>query len=243
MSSSPERARVLLIGAGGVGAPAAWALARAGIGELRVLDDDVIEPSNLHRQILFDEGDVGTPKTLAMARALTALAPSCRVVAIEGRATPDTILGHLDGVDVVIDGTDRFAVRFLVADACHLAGKLVVHAAAVRWRGTVLSSAPTGRPCYRCLFEDLPEGAAPDCATAGVVGPVCGVVGGLAADVVLRALSGDASAVGTVSTIDGLSGRLRSTRIPPRRDCPLCGETPTIRSLDRARYVSAACEA
>ena len=235
MSSSPERSTVLLIGAGGVGAPAAWALARAGIGELRLLDDDVVETSNLHRQILFSDEDVGAPKVSALARAVSALASRCRVVPIEDRATPATIFALLDGVDAIVDGTDRFAVRFLVADAAKLAGKVVVHAAAVRWQGTVLTAGPRGRPCYRCLFEDLPTGPAPDCATAGVVGPVCGVVGGLAADAVLGALSGDRDVVGTIARVDGLTGLLRRTRVSPRADCALCGDAPTITALGPSR--------
>src|SRR6185295_13146508 len=135
-----------------------------------------------------------------------------------------------------IDATDNFASRFLLADACALAGVPVVHAAAVRWSATVMAVAPRGRPCYRCLFEDLPEGDAPDCATAGVVGPVCGVAGALAADRALRVLAGDASVYGSIATFDGLRDALRSVPVRARRGCPLCGDAPAVVNLDPMRY-------
>ena len=243
MSTSPERPRVLLIGAGGVGAPAAWALAASGAVAIDVLDDDRVETSNLHRQVLFDDADVGAPKIEALARSLRARFPGCDVTPIDGRATPGTILGHLARADVVVDGTDRFAVRFLAADAAWLVGKPVVHAACVQWRGTVFVADRRGRPCYRCLFEDLPEGPAPDCVTAGVVGPVCGVIGGLAADAALSIVRGEALGLGTIATFDGLTGALRRIRVSPRPDCALCGEPARITSLDASRYSGPACQA
>ena len=127
------------------------------------------------------------------------------------------------------------ASRFLLADACALAGVAVVHAAAIRWNATVLTVGASARPCYRCLFEEPPAEGAPDCATAGVAGPVCGVSGAIAADRALRLLAGDTTAASVMVTFDGLRDRLRAIPIPPRRTCPLCGERRTIRVMDAPR--------
>jgi len=250
---------VVLVGAGGIGAPAAIALIAGGVRSLRVADDDRVERSNLHRQILFGDGDVGRPKLDAFAEALARRArardgaasgtepraPSEPEVAVElfrGRALPHTAAALVAGAAVVIDATDNFASRFLLADACALAGVAVVHAAAVRWSATVMAVAPRGRPCYRCLFEDLPEGDAPDCASAGVVGPVCGVAGALAADRALRILGGDASAYGEIVTYDGRRDALRAVPVRARPGCALCGEARSITDLDTSRYLANTCD-
>ena len=240
MSGAPGL--VLLVGAGGIGAPAALALAAGGARAIRVVDDDRVELTNLHRQILFSEADVGRPKLEAFAAALGRRSPGVRIEPRPGRFLPATAAGLLEGVAVVVDATDNFASRFLIADACHLAAVPVVHAAAIRWRATVMAAPPAGRPCYRCLFEDLPAGPAPDCATAGVVGPVCGVAGALAADRALAVLAGRAPPYGLIATYDGRTDRLRAIAVPPRAGCPLCGDAATIASLDAARYVAAACD-
>jgi len=233
--------RVLLVGAGGIGAPCAIALAAAGLRELAVVDDDAVELSNLHRQILFSDGDVGRPKLHAFAAALARRAPELQVIQHATRFLPSTAASLLEGVSVVVDATDNFASRFLIADACAHARVAVVHAAAVRWHATVVAVSALGRPCYRCLFEDLPEGPAPDCASAGVVGPVCGVAGAVAADRALRFLAGDASKTGAVVTYDGLTDVLREVRVKRRADCALCGESPVIRSIEEGRYAAEAC--
>lgn len=241
--SAPGDRRVVLVGAGGIGAPAAIALCRGGVSRLVVVDDDRVELSNLHRQILFTEEDVGRPKLTAFAEAIRRRAPGLEVIPSPGRALPDTAAALVAGAAVVIDATDNFASRFLLADAARLAEVPVVHAAAVRWRATVIAVSPRGRPCYRCLFEDAPTEGAPDCASAGVAGPVCGVAGAIAADRALRILAGDASVYGAIATFDGLRDALRSVPVPARRACALCGEAPTIRDLDERRYLSQSCEA
>lgn len=235
-------AAVLLVGAGGIGAPAGIALAAAGVPRLRVVDDDRVEVTNLHRQILFSEADVGRPKLEAFVDALARRSPGTVVEPRPGRFLPETAMDLLEGVAVVVDATDNFASRFLMADACRIAEVPVVHAAAVRWRATVIAAAGRGRPCYRCLFEDLPEGPAPDCATAGVVGPVCGVAGAIAADRALAILRGDAAAFGSVVTYDGLRDLLRAVPVAPRAGCPLCGPERSITSILASRYVAATCE-
>lgn len=232
---------VLLVGVGGVGTPAAIALAAAGMRRMRAVDDDWVELTNLHRQILFREEDVGRPKLDAFAARLGERFPGVIVETVAARATPDTVMDLVSDARVVVDATDNFASRFLLADACLLAGRPVVHAAAVRWQATVIACAPSGGPCYRCLFEDLPTGDAPDCATAGVAGPVCGVSGALAADLALRILEGDASAFGHIATYDGRRDMLRSVRVAARPGCPLCGERRNLRSIEAARYEGPSC--
>jgi len=231
-----------LIGAGGIGAPAALALAsddRAGALELVVVDDDVVELSNLHRQILFGDSDVGRPKLRALRAALAARAPELAVRTIEGRVTPTTAAALVRDADVVLDACDNFATRFLAADVAHLAGVPIVHAAAVRFHATVLAISAAGRPCYRCLFEDLPTGDAPDCATAGVFGPVCGVAGAIGADLALRVLFGGHDPFARVHTYDGARDRLRSVAVASRPGCALCGAGANIVDVDASRYVLA----
>src|SRR5687768_15278627 len=158
------RLRILLVGTGGVGAPCAIALAEAGVGSLVLADEDKVEMANLHRQLLFGEEDIGQDKLDAAKRSLERRRLGLCVELFRGRALPSTAFELAGSVDAVVDATDNFASRFLLADACRLAEKPVVHAAAIQWIGTVVSTGPRGAPCYRCLFEDLPE-ISPDCAT------------------------------------------------------------------------------
>lgn len=233
---------ILIVGAGGIGAPAAIALAAAGARSIRVADDDRVDRSNLHRQILFSDEDVGRPKLDAFADALARRYPGTSIDVHRGRALPSTAPALVAGAAVVIDCTDNFASRFLLADACAMAGVPVVHAAAVRWSATVMAVAARGKPCYRCLFEDVPGEGAPDCASAGVAGPVCGVSGAIAADRALRIIDGDATAFGHIVTYDGLRDALRTVPVRARRDCALCGEASTITDLDPTRYIARTCE-
>jgi molybdopterin/thiamine biosynthesis adenylyltransferase len=236
-----ERARLLLVGVGGLGCPAAIALAGAGIGALGLCDDDEVERTNLHRQILFAEADVGAPKVDAAARALARRAPELQVNVHRTRLLPDNAVELVRGYDLVLEGADNFATKFLVADACLLAGVPVVHASAVRWVGTALAVSPRGGPCYRCLFEDVPAGDdAPNCAEAGVLGPVVGVVAAAQVDLAIAWLDG-APAAGELATFDGRTGSLRRHAIPARRDCPLCGTAPRIRRIAPETYAAPAC--
>jgi molybdopterin/thiamine biosynthesis adenylyltransferase len=232
-----EKARVLLVGVGGLGCPAAIVLARGGVGSIVIADDDVVEESNLHRQILFDESEVGALKGETAAAALMRLAsaPSFRASAIGSRLLPHNAVQLVQGADVVVEGSDNFATKFLVADACAIACVPVVHAAAVRWGGTALAVGPRGAPCYRCLFEDIPREGAPNCADAGVVGPMVGVVGAIQADLALSLIDGE-PVEGTLVTYDGLTDAVRRRVIPSRDDCALCGRTRSIDRIDGARY-------
>lgn len=229
---------IVLVGAGGIGAPVAWTLAAAGLSALTVIDEDRVETSNLHRQVLFDANDVGRSKVEVFREKLAAL--GVEVNAIAGRALPATVEALVAEAGLIIDATDNFASRFLLADAAYLGGVAIVHAAAVRWQATVMSVAAGGRPCYRCFFEDIPGGPAPDCASAGVVGPVCGVSGALAAEGALQLLQGQAA--GELFHYDGLRDRLRKIRVAARPDCPLCSDQATIGRIELSRYTSAPCD-
>ncbi len=233
-------ARVLIVGVGGLGCPAALALARAGIFELGLCDDDVVDRTNLHRQILFCDADVGTPKLDAAARALAEAAGHASIRLHRSRVLPENAVAMVSRYDVVLEGSDNFATKFLTADACALARVPVVHASAVRWIGTALAVGAGGAPCYRCLFEDLPGEDAPNCGEAGVLGPVVGVVGAAAADLVLSLVDG-ALEPGHLVTFDGRTGVLRRRRIDRRADCALCGYAPRIRRIESSAYVLPAC--
>ncbi len=227
---------IVVVGVGGIGHPAVAALARSG-ASLRFIDDDLVERSNLHRLAFALESDVGLPKT-SVARRLAGDAPDASVIA--GRVTPDTALEWLAGASVVVEGSDNFATKFLVADACGLLGVPSVHGAAVGWMGTVMPVVPGVSACYRCVFEDIPSGDAVDCASAGVYGPMTSVIGALMASHALRLLSHDVRFAGTVARYDGWRQRFRATKFPRRDGCALCGMR-TIRTLDLERYAPPDC--
>lgn len=235
---------MLVVGVGGLGCPASLALARAGVGTLVLADDDLVDVTNLHRQILFSDADVGCDKLDAAARRLAAEGGSTHVELARTRFLPDNARELARSADLVVEGSDNFATKFLAADACHLERTPVVHGSAVRLASTVLAVGAHGAPCYRCLFEDLPEGdAQPNCAEAGVLGPVVGLAGALMADLALRLLDGDAGAAGSVHTYDGVTDRLRAVTVPPRASCPLCGGEPRIFDTDESRYTGTSCAA
>ena len=240
--SKRAAARVLVVGIGGLGSPAAMALAKAGIGTLGIADDDTVDLTNLHRQVLFDESDVGAPKVQAARQRLLAWAPGIEICVHPTRLLPTNAVDLVSSYDLVVEGSDNFATKFLTADACALARVPVVHAAAVRWHGTVLAVGRGGRPCYRCVFEDLPTEHAPNCAEAGVMGPVVGIVGALQADLALALLdegdAGPSAIAGTLVTFDGKTDELRRRALRPRRSCALCGASPTIAKVDASRYIA-----
>ncbi len=221
-------ARVLLLGAGGLGSPAAFYLAAAGVGHLRIVDDDVVDRSNLHRQILHTDASVGTPKVHSARERLLALNPRLDVDAVQARVTSSNIDALLEGVDVVLDGSDNFPLRYLLNDACLQHGIPLVYGAVERFTGQV-SVFDAGRqrghaPCYRCLFpEPPPPEFAPNCAEAGVLGVLPGMVGLLQATEALKLLLGIGEPlVGRLLTFDALGTRFREIRLRPDPTCPLC---------------------
>ncbi len=223
-----EAARVLLIGAGGLGSPAAYYLAAAGIGMLRIADDDVVDRSNLQRQILHTDARIGMPKVESAAIALSALNPRTTVDAVRERITADNVERVLDGIDVVVDGADNFPARYLLNDACVKLGKPLVYGAVHRFDGQV-SVFDAGRrrgdaPCYRCLFpEPPPPEAAPNCAEAGVLGVLPGVIGLLQATETIKLVLDIGEPLrGRLLQFDALSMRFREIRLHADPQCPVC---------------------
>lgn len=244
MSPLPAR-RVLVVGAGGLGCPAARILVRSGVGSLTIVDDDTVDVSNLHRQVLFREEDVGRPKAATAADRLREVAAEVghpvAIDTVEGRLLPDNALALARAHDLVVEGADNFATKFLAADACRLAGTPLVQAGAVRWSGWALATLPGRSACLRCIFEDVPSDRVETCAEAGVVGPVVGVLGAIEAKLAIRLLLGDATAAGVLHHYSGREDRLRARPIAPRRDCPLCAGD--IDDLRPERYTPPSCAA
>ena len=242
---TPADLRVLIVGAGGLGSSAALALAESGVGTLGLVDDDTVDLSNLHRQLLHTTADVGRRKVDSAADTLAALAPSTTVLRFPFRLDPARAAELLPQFDIVLEGSDNFATKFLVNDACVLSGMPFVIGGAVRWNGQLLAWSPDhagGAGCYRCLFEaPPPAGTVPSCQEAGILGPVCGVVGGLAAAAVLAlsspgAVVGRAPRPGQIYLFDALAGTLRRVPFRPNPECAVCGPKPSIRTLAASNY-------
>lgn len=216
-----KAARVALVGMGGVGGPAALYLAAAGVGTLRLIDDDRVGLSNLQRQIAFATADVGRVKVEAGAGALSAINPHVRVEPVAERLIADTAARLIDGCDVVIDGTDDFETRFAVNAACVAAGIPLVSGALGRWSGQV--GVFVGRPCYRCLTPEAPPDAE-TCARVGVIGALAGVVGAMAALEAIKWITGAGEPLtGRLLIYDGLAGASRVVRVAADPACPVCG--------------------
>ena len=238
-----EAARVLLAGAGGLGSPAAFYLAAAGVGDLRLVDDDTVERSNLQRQILHTEQAIGSAKVESARERLSALNPRTRVEAVAQRITSANVEALLDGVDVVIDGSDNFPLRYLLNDACVKLGKPLVYGAVQRFEGQA-SVFDAGRhrgrcPCYRCLFpEPPPPQFAPSCADAGVLGVLPGIVGLLQANEAIKLLLGIGQGLaGRLLQFDALAMRFREVRLAPDPQCPVCAPgRPFPGYIDYARF-------
>lgn len=244
MADRARLQRVLVVGLGGLGCPVAAILARAHGIELWLCDDDVVDATNLHRQVLYRESDVGSDKLTAAQAALVASgADAKRITLVRSRLLPDNALELVSQVDLVLEGADNFATKFLAADAAHLAARPIVHGAAIRFVATAWAVSAQGGPCYRCLFEDVPPGAQLGCSEAGVMGPVVGLCGALMADLALRVLAGDATAFGSLYTYDGQRDHLRQVSASPRASCPLCGPSPSISEIREARYTAPHCAA
>ncbi|OGN46848.1 MAG: molybdopterin biosynthesis protein MoeB [Caulobacterales bacterium RIFCSPHIGHO2_01_FULL_67_30] len=216
-----KRARVLIVGAGGVGAPAALYLAAAGVGTLGLIDDDVVGLSNLQRQIAFSTPEVGRPKVEAAAERLGGLNPHVTIQTFAERLTPDNAADRIGGFDIVLDGTDDFETRLIVNAACVAADKPLVSGALGRWSGQVGVFA--GRPCYQCLVPEIPPDAE-TCARVGVVGALAGVVGSMAALETIKLITGAGEALaGRLMLYDGLAATARTVRVTADPQCPVCG--------------------
>jgi adenylyltransferase/sulfurtransferase len=224
-------ASVLVVGAGGLGCPAALYLAAAGVGTLGLLDREAVALSNLHRQILHSTSTVGHPKSRSAAEALSRLNPDVTVVPLQESLDASSANQLMAPYELILDGSDNFPTRYLVNDACVLAGKPLVHGGVIHLRGQVFTVRPRVSACVRCVFPEPPEpGAIPSCQEAGVLGTAAGILGSLMAHEALKVLLGIGQPLtDRLLVFDGMTSRFRA--VPLRRDpgCAVCGESPTIR--------------
>jgi molybdopterin/thiamine biosynthesis adenylyltransferase/rhodanese-related sulfurtransferase len=226
--------RVLLVGAGGLGSPAALYLAAAGVGHIAIIDDDVVDLSNLHRQVLHGTRDIGRPKVASAEEALRDLNPHVDVATIHARLSSGNAMELLRGYDIVVDGSDNFPTRYLVNDACVLLGIPCVHASISRFDGQAsVFAAPEG-PCYRCIFpEPPPAGTVPSCAEGGVFGALPGLLGSIQATETIKLITGvGESLVGRLLLVDALRMRFRTIELVRDPACPACGTRELTALID-----------
>lgn len=229
-------AKVLVIGAGGLGAPLLMYLAAAGVGTLGVIDDDTVDLSNLQRQVIHAAGDIGAPKVDSAGETVTGINPNISFVPHHLRLNAENANELIGAYDVIADGSDNFSTRFLVNDTCHLAGKPLISAAILRFEGqiaTFRSGLGNREPCYRCLYREAPSpGLVPTCAEGGVLGALAGTVGSLQAVEVLKEIMqiGDTLA-GTLMIYDALAADFQRMKLPRDPACALCGDAPSITDL------------
>jgi molybdopterin-synthase adenylyltransferase len=237
-------AKVLVVGAGGLGSPVLLYLAAAGVGTIGVIDDDQVDLSNLQRQIVHSTDSVGVAKVESARKTIAAINPEVNIVALNERITADNALDLIGGYDLVADGSDNFPTRFLVNDACYFAKTTLVSAAILRFDGQIYTFKPHQKddqgnalPCYRCLFPEAPPpGQIPSCAEAGVLGALCGTIGSLQATEIIKELLGIGdSLAGSLLIYEGLSSEFRKIKVKADPGCTLCGENPTITDLSGHR--------
>ena len=236
-------AKVLIIGAGGLGAPAAMYLAAAGVGKIGIADADVVDLSNLQRQIIHTTDDVGKPKVESAAETMRAINPDVEVKTYNEFIYSKNILDIIADYDFVLDGTDNFPAKFLINDACVMANKPFTHAGIIRFKGQLMTVIPHESPCYRCAFkEPPPKGAVPTCREAGVVGAMAGVIGSLQALEAIKYITGAGELLtGKLLTFDALTMKFHTVKLPQRGEgCAVCSEHPSITRL--IDYDPPACE-
>jgi molybdopterin/thiamine biosynthesis adenylyltransferase len=235
--SKLKSARVLVVGAGGLGCPVMLYLAAAGIGTIGIIDDDIVSLSNLQRQIAHRTRDVGRRKTQSARDAALAINPTIAIEEFSERLTPANALELIGRFDIVADGSDNFATRFLINDSCFFSRRTLVSAAVTEFDGQLATFRPgqDGSPCYRCIFpEPPPAGTVPSCSETGVLGAAAGVMGTLQALEVLKEAAGvGESLAGKLLIYDALSARFRTVTVKRDPACALCGEAPSIRALAR----------
>ncbi|MEX0331833.1 MAG: molybdopterin-synthase adenylyltransferase MoeB [Puniceicoccaceae bacterium] len=239
-----RQARVLLVGLGGLGSPAGMYLATAGVGTLGLADPDTVDASNLHRQILHPESHLGSSKIESARKRLLEHNASLKVQIIPDGITPQNAVQVFEDYDLIIDGTDNFPSRYLINDAACLTGKPVVHGSIFQYEGQVTLFHPSGgSPCYRCLFPSLPDAAmVPNCAEAGVLGTLCGLIGSWQAAEAIKWILGIGEPLaGRIKILDMLSGIDRIVHLDKDPDCPLCGSSPTIRTICSENYQLPSC--
>jgi len=228
-----KQARVLLIGTGGLGAPLGLYLAAAGVGQIGLVDFDVVDFTNLQRQVLFGSSDVGRPKISAAADRLRNLNPAIRIDPIEARLSSENALELFRDYDIIVDGTDNFPTRYLVNDACVLLGKPNVYGSIFRFEGQITVFGYPEGPCYRCLYpEPPPPGLVPSCAEGGVLGVLPGIVGTIQAAETLKLIIGKGQPlVGRLLLFDALGMKFRELKLRKNPDCSVCGTHPSVKKL------------
>jgi len=234
-------ASVLIVGAGGLGSPAAMYLAAAGVGRIGIADGDRVDASNLHRQLLHRTGDIGAPKARSAQASIGEINPFVRVDAIGRRVSRDNALDLVTAHDVVIDGTDNFPTRYLLNDACVLAGRPLIYGSVDRFEGQVAVFATNGGPCYRCLFPEPPEaGSVQNCAEAGVLGVLPGLIGMLQATEALKVILGLGDPLThRLLLVDTLSMRFRMVDVERDPSCPACGTREITELIDYDAFCGA----
>jgi adenylyltransferase/sulfurtransferase len=228
-----KKAKVLCIGAGGLGSPLALYLAAAGVGRLGIVDFDVVDFTNLQRQVIHTTADVGKPKLTSAKESILELNPNVEVVTYETRLTSENALDLLKDYDIIVDGTDNFPTRYLVNDACVLLGKPNVYGSIFRFEGQVSVFDARKGPCYRCLYpEPPPPGLVPSCAEGGVLGVLPGIVGCIQAMEAIKLIIGQGQPlIGRLLVYDALSIKFRELKLRKNPECPVCGAQPTITRL------------
>ncbi|MCR5336173.1 MAG: HesA/MoeB/ThiF family protein [Synergistes sp.] len=223
--------RVLVVGAGGLGCPSSLYLAAAGVGTIGIVDGDKVEPSNLHRQILHKTSDIGRPKVVSARESLLEMNPELTINIYEEDATEDNILSLIEDYDFIVDATDSFESKYLISDACVIAGKPFSYGGIYRFFGQTMTYLPGRGPCCRCVFRELPTGdAAPTCREGGVVGAVTGIIGSIQAMEAMKYLLGIGDLlVGQMLTVDALTMDVCKFLLPRRNaNCAACGDHPTV---------------
>ena len=231
--SSLLESKVLLVGAGGLGSPAAFYLAAAGIGNMGIIDFDTVDLSNLQRQIIHNTERIGMLKTESAKKTISALNPDVNVTVFNERLSSENILRLFEGYDYVLDGTDNFATRYLINDACVLTGKTNIHGSIFRFEGQVTVFKPKEGPCYRCLYpEPPPPGLMPNCQEGGVLGVLAGIIGNLQVVETLKLILGQGETlIGSLLLYDALKTEFRKLKLKRDPNCPICSDTPTITEL------------
>jgi molybdopterin/thiamine biosynthesis adenylyltransferase/rhodanese-related sulfurtransferase len=234
-------AKVLLLGAGGLGSPAALYLAAAGIGTLGIVDNDEVDLSNLQRQVIHSSERIGVPKVDSAEETINALNPDVKVDKYPVRLGPDNIVEIISGYDIVVDGLDNFPTRYLLNDACVMLGKPNIHGSIFRFEGQVTSFVPGQGPCYRCLYPaPPPPELAPSCAEAGVLGVLPGIIGLLQANEALKLILGKGEPlVGRLLTFDALGTRFQELKLRRDPKCPVCAEGARVELIDYERFCAA----